>query len=196
MCALETAALDFFGSSSSTQHNQPPGASSAGLLPSSTSAALLPPCAVEVAAASSAPATPAPGALGAGTPLGGSQAPSVQSGGGLSSQQSSATGSVASSQGPNPGAGDSSSVASSTSTWHAGGGGSLFTEEHVQRAIDNLEDEFQKDFIRKCLNKDPTKRPSARECLFHPVLFEVHSLKLTAAHHLVERAEIESSKSD
>ena len=41
---------------------------------------------------------------------------------------------------------------------------------------------IKKDFIRKCLNQDPDQRPSARSLLFHPVLFEVHSLKLLAAH--------------
>ncbi|OAD54806.1 Nuclear receptor-binding protein like protein [Eufriesea mexicana] len=35
---------------------------------------------------------------------------------------------------------------------------------------------------------DPLSRPSARELLFHPVLFEVHSLKLLAAHALVNSA--------
>ena len=44
---------------------------------------------------------------------------------------------------------------------------------------------MQKDFIRKCLRKKPEERPTARELLFHPVLFEVHSLKLLAAHILV-----------
>ena len=56
------------------------------------------------------------------------------------------------------------------------------TEEAIQRTIDQLEDNLQKDFIRKCLNQDPDQRPSARSLLFHPVLFEVHSLKLLAAH--------------
>jgi len=56
----------------------------------------------------------------------------------------------------------------------------------IEKSIDSLADELQKDFIRKCLNEDPNKRPKARELLFHPVLFEVHSLKLLAAHTLVK----------
>ncbi len=47
------------------------------------------------------------------------------------------------------------------------------------------EDELQKDFIRSCLKQKPEDRPTARELLFHPILFEVHSLKLLAAHNLV-----------
>lgn len=65
------------------------------------------------------------------------------------------------------------------------GGVVLVTEESIQKTIDCLEDEMQKDFIRKCLRKAPEDRPTARELLFHPVLFEVHSLKLLAAHILV-----------
>ena len=65
------------------------------------------------------------------------------------------------------------------------GGIVLVTEESIQKTIDCLEDEMQKDFIRKCLRKAPEDRPTARELLFHPVLFEVHSLKLLAAHILV-----------
>lgn len=61
-------------------------------------------------------------------------------------------------------------------------GSGAVTEEAIQRTIDQLEDDLQKDFIRKCLNQDPDQRPSARSLLFHPVLFEVHSLKLLAAH--------------
>ncbi len=51
--------------------------------------------------------------------------------------------------------------------------------------MDQLEDDLQRDFIRRCLRRNPTERPTARELLFHPVLFEVHSLKLLAAHSLV-----------
>ena len=66
-----------------------------------------------------------------------------------------------------------------------GDSGTLVTDEHINRTIDSLDDVQQKDFIYKCLNKDPNERPSARELLFHPLLFEVHSLKLLSAHCLV-----------
>lgn len=38
------------------------------------------------------------------------------------------------------------------------------------------------EFILSCLARDPSRRPSAHNLLFHRVLFEVHSLKLLAAH--------------
>ena len=66
-----------------------------------------------------------------------------------------------------------------------GDSGTLVTDEHIHRTIESLDDAQQKDFIFKCLHRDPSKRPSARELLFHPLLFEVHSLKLLAAHALV-----------
>lgn len=69
-----------------------------------------------------------------------------------------------------------------------GDSGNLVTDENINRTIESLEEVQQKDFIRKCLDKNYQKRPSARELLFHPLLFEVHSLKLLAAHCLVKSA--------
>ncbi|KAH8383205.1 hypothetical protein KR009_007343 [Drosophila setifemur] len=58
-------------------------------------------------------------------------------------------------------------------------------EETIQRTILSLESDLQRDLIRKCLNPQPLDRPSANDLLFHPLLFEVHSLKLLTAHCLV-----------
>ncbi|XP_039292031.1 nuclear receptor-binding protein homolog [Nilaparvata lugens] len=69
-----------------------------------------------------------------------------------------------------------------------GDSGTLVTEEHVQRTIDSLDEPCQKDFVRKCLAQDPALRPPAHDLLFHPLLFEVHPLKLLAAHVLVNSA--------
>lgn len=67
-----------------------------------------------------------------------------------------------------------------------GDSGTLVTQEHINRTIESLDDPLQKDLIRQCLTADFEQRPSARNLLFHPVLFEVHSLKLLAAHVLVK----------
>lgn len=69
-----------------------------------------------------------------------------------------------------------------------GDSGNVVTEENINKTIDSLEDAQQKDFIRRCLNKDPNLRPTAPQLLFHPLLFEVHSLKILAAHCLVKSA--------
>jgi nuclear receptor-binding protein len=69
-----------------------------------------------------------------------------------------------------------------------GDSGTIVSEEDINRTIESLDDDQQKDFIYKCLTQDPDDRPSARELLFHPLLFEVHSLKLLAAHCLVNSA--------
>lgn len=66
--------------------------------------------------------------------------------------------------------------------------GTLVTDEHIARTIEGLEDAQQKDFISKCLHYNPADRLNARELLFHSLLFEVHSLKLLAAHCLVNTA--------
>ncbi|XP_070505050.1 nuclear receptor-binding protein homolog [Chironomus tepperi] len=69
-----------------------------------------------------------------------------------------------------------------------GDSGNMVTEENINKTIESLEDEQQKDFIYKCLSHDPSERPSARELLFHPLLFEVHTLKLLVAHCLLNTA--------
>lgn len=69
-----------------------------------------------------------------------------------------------------------------------GESGSPVTDEMISKTIDSLEDDQQKDFIRRCIQSDAALRPSAMELLFHPLLFEVHSLKLLAAHALVNSA--------
>ena len=69
-----------------------------------------------------------------------------------------------------------------------GDSGTLVTDEHISRTIESLEDAQQKDFISKCLHYDASKRTTARELLFHPLLFEVHSLKLQTAHFLLNTA--------
>lgn len=46
-------------------------------------------------------------------------------------------------------------------------------EETIQRTIFSLENDLQRDLIRKCLNPQPQDRPSANDLLFHPLLFEV-----------------------
>lgn len=58
------------------------------------------------------------------------------------------------------------------------------TEDNINKTIESLEDDGLKDFIRKCLSHDPTVRPTAGQLLFHPLLFEVPSLRLLAAHAL------------
>lgn len=68
-----------------------------------------------------------------------------------------------------------------------GDSGTLVTPDHINRTIESLEpsDNPINDFVRKCIQDDPLKRPTARKLLFHAVLFEVPSLKLLSAHALV-----------
>uniref|UniRef100_A0A914RHQ0 Protein kinase domain-containing protein n=1 Tax=Parascaris equorum TaxID=6256 RepID=A0A914RHQ0_PAREQ len=48
----------------------------------------------------------------------------------------------------------------------------VVTQEMIRKALDSIEDPMQKNFIASCLNLDPSKRPTARELLFHTILFE------------------------
>ncbi|CAB3368479.1 Hypothetical predicted protein [Cloeon dipterum] len=63
------------------------------------------------------------------------------------------------------------------------------TPDQIERAIDSLEDELQKDLIRQCLHAEPAKRPTARQLLLHPLLFDVHPLKLLAAHSVAKHSD-------
>lgn len=62
----------------------------------------------------------------------------------------------------------------------------VITDEIIHEAIDDLDNNAQKDLVLRCLQIDPTKRPTARQLLFHPALFEIPSLKLLSAHRLVD----------
>ncbi|XP_074640606.1 nuclear receptor-binding protein-like [Tubulanus polymorphus] len=63
-----------------------------------------------------------------------------------------------------------------------GDGGGYVTEDSIIKTLDLIDDPSKRDFIAKCLSREPGKRPTARDLLFHPVLFEVHSLKILSAH--------------
>nr|XP_023690103.1 nuclear receptor-binding protein-like [Paramormyrops kingsleyae]XP_023690104.1 nuclear receptor-binding protein-like [Paramormyrops kingsleyae] len=65
------------------------------------------------------------------------------------------------------------------------GDSTYVSQEAINSAIQSLEDPLQGEFIQKCLEADPHKRPTAKELLFHQALFEVPQLKLLAAHCIV-----------
>ncbi|CAF1022694.1 unnamed protein product [Rotaria sp. Silwood1] len=60
------------------------------------------------------------------------------------------------------------------------------TDDVVSEAIETLDNPLQKDLVLKCLEIDPLKRPTARELLFHPALFEIPTLKLLSVHSLAD----------
>ena len=59
------------------------------------------------------------------------------------------------------------------------------TLQLVLNTIESLDNSLQKDFIKACISLLPSRRPSAKKLLFHPVLFEVPSLRLLSAHVIV-----------
>ncbi|VDP47314.1 unnamed protein product [Soboliphyme baturini] len=62
---------------------------------------------------------------------------------------------------------------------------SVLNKESIAKTLQAVENSQQQDFIQCCLNKDPARRPTVHDLLFHPILFEVPSLKLLAAHVVV-----------
>uniref|UniRef100_W5MVE4 Nuclear receptor-binding protein 2 n=1 Tax=Lepisosteus oculatus TaxID=7918 RepID=W5MVE4_LEPOC len=64
-------------------------------------------------------------------------------------------------------------------------GDAVVPKEAITHAGQSLEDPLMREFIQSCVRHDAKKRPTAHDLLFHRVLFEVHSLKLLAAHCLI-----------
>uniref|UniRef100_A0A3B5M4M8 Nuclear receptor binding protein 2 n=1 Tax=Xiphophorus couchianus TaxID=32473 RepID=A0A3B5M4M8_9TELE len=64
-------------------------------------------------------------------------------------------------------------------------GDSAVSKEAIVNAGQSLEDPLMREFTQSCLRHDANLRPTAHDLLFHRVLFEVHSLKLLAAHCLI-----------
>ena len=64
------------------------------------------------------------------------------------------------------------------------------TRDHVLKTIKSLGNCLQQDFIEACINQLPSRRPTARKLLFHPLLFEVPSLRLLAAHVIVNTYQV------
>ncbi|CAF1286115.1 unnamed protein product [Rotaria sordida] len=78
-----------------------------------------------------------------------------------------------------------------------GGNGDVHpvTDEVVNEAIQTLDVPVQKNLILKCLESDPLKRPTARELLFHPALFEIPSLKVLSVHSLADDIRLNPDRS-
>ncbi|KAK3546130.1 hypothetical protein QTP70_024489, partial [Hemibagrus guttatus] len=61
-------------------------------------------------------------------------------------------------------------------------GDTAVSKEAIAHAGQSLEDPLMREFTQSCVRTEAKMRPTAHDLLFHRVLFEVHSLKLLAAH--------------
>ncbi|XP_067107986.1 nuclear receptor-binding protein 2b isoform X2 [Osmerus mordax] len=61
-------------------------------------------------------------------------------------------------------------------------GDAVVSKEAISNAGQSLEDPLMREFTQSCVRHEAKLRPTAHDLLFHRVLFEVHSLKLLAAH--------------
>ncbi|KAG9347751.1 hypothetical protein JZ751_003765 [Albula glossodonta] len=61
-------------------------------------------------------------------------------------------------------------------------GDAIVSKEAISSAGQSLEDPLMREFTESCVRHEAKMRPTAHDLLFHRVLFEVHSLKLLAAH--------------
>ncbi|KAM4606622.1 nuclear receptor-binding protein 2b [Polymixia lowei] len=64
-------------------------------------------------------------------------------------------------------------------------GDAVVSKEAITNAGQSLEDPLMREFTQSCVRQEAKLRPTAHDLLFHRVLFEVHSLKLLAAHCLI-----------
>lgn len=65
------------------------------------------------------------------------------------------------------------------------------TEDIIHKTIESLDNAPQRDFIQQCLRKDPVLRPTARDLLFHPIIFEVPTLRLFCAHSILNNPSLQ-----
>ncbi|UXI17065.1 carboxylase [Sarcoptes scabiei] len=65
------------------------------------------------------------------------------------------------------------------------------TEDIIQMTLNSLDNHLQRDFITQCLRKDPALRPTARDLLFHPIIFEVPTLRLFCAHSILNNPSLQ-----